>query len=158
MRLIRAGAKRHESSQTISSLSPVLCTSPEARHTDGTLCGLYGEEDSDMSERESSLMSGSSYSPWWRRFLQRHAPWLFTVCLGRNYHWRWDATCRCMAGCNGLTSMTLTDSVRRRKEQDQTITRCRKRAPLDAPYVCDRPRDHKGPCGQARPGRKGVSW
>jgi hypothetical protein len=38
------------------------------------------------------------------------------------------------------------------------VQRCGKPAPLDAPYVCDQPKGHAGPCGQERPGRKGVIW
>lgn len=37
----------------------------------------------------------SSYAPAWRRWLHSHAPFLFRVCPGRNYHWAWERICRC---------------------------------------------------------------
>jgi hypothetical protein len=37
----------------------------------------------------------SGYSPRWRRFLQRHVRFLFTICIGGNYHWKWDRYCYC---------------------------------------------------------------
>lgn len=30
--------------------------------------------------------------------------------------------------------------------------------PAPAPYACDKPAGHRGPCGQDRPGRKGLIW
>lgn len=38
----------------------------------------------------------STYSPKWRRFLQRVTPFLFRTCPGGNSHWRWDRMCYCM--------------------------------------------------------------
>jgi hypothetical protein len=61
-------------------------------------------------------MSSSGRTTVFRRWLHRNAPWLFQVCMSQNYHWRWDSTCHCMAGCNGFSSMPLHESVQRRKE------------------------------------------
>jgi len=66
---------------------------------------------------EEMVMAGSGYSPRWRRWLQRNLPWLFVECLGRNLHWRWDASCHCMSGCNGMHSMPLAESVRLRRQK-----------------------------------------
>lgn len=44
----------------------------------------------------------SAYSPWYRRFLQKHAPILFRKCPMDNFHWRWDDVCHCCAGTNGM--------------------------------------------------------
>lgn len=41
----------------------------------------------------------SGYSPWWRRFLQKYAPFLFKKCPQQNCHWRWDDRCFCGIGC-----------------------------------------------------------
>jgi hypothetical protein len=46
-------------------------------------------------------MGASGYSPIWRRFLQKAAPFLFSVCPAGNYHWRWQNVCWCVSGCNG---------------------------------------------------------
>jgi len=43
-------------------------------------------------------MTVSRYSPSWRRWLQRHCKFLFSVCPGRNYHWRWELICHCVDG------------------------------------------------------------
>jgi hypothetical protein len=52
--------------------------------------------------------------------------------------------------------------IARRKENSgqkmRNAQRCNKPAPLNQPYICDRPHGHTGPCGQERPGRKGVCW
>ncbi len=37
----------------------------------------------------------SCRSSTWRRFLHRWTPFLFKVCPGGNYHWRWDRYCFC---------------------------------------------------------------
>jgi hypothetical protein len=47
-------------------------------------------------------VSGSAYTPRWRRALQTIAPKLFHVCLAGNYHWFWDLKCYCMNGFNGI--------------------------------------------------------
>lgn len=40
----------------------------------------------------------SSYSPAWRRFLNRWMPFLFRRCNQGNYHWRTDVWCYCGQG------------------------------------------------------------
>lgn len=37
----------------------------------------------------------SARAPRWRRVLHVVAPWLFKMCPGQNYHWRWDRFCWC---------------------------------------------------------------
>ena len=37
----------------------------------------------------------SCKAPWWRLFLTRRAPWLFSVCAGGNFHWFWQTHCIC---------------------------------------------------------------
>lgn len=46
-------------------------------------------------------MTGS-YSPLWRRLLQRFAPFLFRRCNMGNYHARTDTWCWCGVGCHGV--------------------------------------------------------
>ena len=52
-------------------------------------------------------MSGSGYSPFWRRLLQRNAQFLFKVCLASNYHWRWNKWCWCNDHVNGQDGQVL---------------------------------------------------
>lgn len=47
-------------------------------------------------------MSVSGYTPRWRRWLQRRAPWLFRVPPCGNWHWRWDRWCYCRVYCHTL--------------------------------------------------------
>lgn len=56
-------------------------------------------------------MSGSSYTPRWRRALQKFFPGLFSVCPAGNYHWKGDLLCYCVKGMNGA-DLAVRDSRR----------------------------------------------
>jgi len=46
-------------------------------------------------------MSSSSQPTKIRAFLQRYFKFLFSICPGGNWHWRWDTMCMCCHNENG---------------------------------------------------------
>ena len=52
-------------------------------------------------------MSASARMAKWKRILTKAAPWLFTICPGGNWHWRWQRLCYCKWGDGGIRILDL---------------------------------------------------
>ncbi|KKL92193.1 hypothetical protein LCGC14_1887090 [marine sediment metagenome] len=52
----------------------------------------------------------SGYAPWWKRLLLR-VPFLFKLCPGGNYHWRFDLYCHCRVNEHAYSAGTLEEGA-----------------------------------------------